>query len=118
MSHIATVKTEVKSLHALKAACRRLGLAEPQHGTHEVFAATLTGYAVNLPGWHYPVVFDLKSKQAHYDNYNGRWGDPKELERFKQAYAVCAAKQHIAKQGFNVQERKVKDGSIQLVCSK
>ena len=62
MSHIATVKTEVKSLHALKAACTRLGIGQPQFGTHRLFGGqTATGYAVSLPDWHYPVVFDLKN---------------------------------------------------------
>ena len=33
MSHIVTIKTEVRDAAAVRAACRRLGLAEPTHGT-------------------------------------------------------------------------------------
>lgn len=118
MSHIATIKTEVKSLRALKSACRRLGLDQPKFGEHRLFAGqTATGYSVSLPDWRYPAVFDLKQKKAHFDNYNGSWGDEKELDKLKQAYAVCAAKEKAIQQGYTVQEHVQKDGSIQLVCS-
>jgi hypothetical protein len=119
MSHIATVQTEIRSLESLSAACRRLGLDNPQNGTHRLFGGqTATGYAVKLPGWRYPVVFDLTAKQVRYDNFNGHWGDIKQLDRLKQAYAASAAKAQASKQGFRVQERQLPDGSIQLVCSK
>jgi hypothetical protein len=119
MSHIATVQTEIRSLESLSAACRRLGLGLPQHGTHRLFGGqTATGYAVKLPGWRYPVVFDLTAKQVHFDNFKGHWGDTKQLDRLKQAYAVCAAKAQASKQGLRVQERQLADGSVQLVCSK
>ena len=119
MSHIATVKTEVKSLHGLSAACRRLKLASPKNGTHRLYGGqTATGYAVRLPDWRYPVVFDLASKQVHFDNFRGLWGNEKELDKLKQAYAVEVAKEQARKQGFAVSEKPLADGSIQLVCSK
>ena len=119
MSHIATVQTEIKSLRALRAACKRLKLGDPKHGKHHLSAGqTATGYAVQLPGWSYPAVFDLKSRRVHFDNFNGHWGNPKELDRLKQAYAVCAAKQHAEQQGMHVTEHQNADGSIQLVCTK
>jgi len=119
MSHIATVQTEVKSLRALKAACQRLKLRPPKQGTHRLFGGqTATGYAVQLPGWRYPAVFDLKTKQVHFDNFGGCWGDEQELDRLKQAYAVCAAKEQAEKQGYRVTEHRSADGSIQLVCTK
>ncbi len=119
MSHIASVQTEIRSLESLSAACRRLGLGAPQHGTHRLFdSQTATGHAVKLPGWHYPVVFDLTAKQVHYDNFKGHWGQIKHLDQLKQAYAVCAAKAQAVKQGFRVQEQQLSDGSVRLVCSK
>lgn len=119
MSHIATVQTEIKSLAALKAACKRLKLPEPKHGTHQLYGdQTATGYGVQLPGWRYPAVFDLKTRKVRYDNFAGCWGAEKELDRLKQAYAVCAARQQAERQGFRIQEQQKADGSIQLVCSK
>ena len=37
MSHIVSVKTEVRDPVAIAAACRRLGLPEPVHGTAKLF---------------------------------------------------------------------------------
>ena len=76
MSHIVQIQTEVRDPLAVRAACRRLGLAEPVHGTHKLFAAQeLVGLAVQLPGWRYPVVCNSESGQLQFDNFSGRWKD-------------------------------------------
>jgi len=74
MSHVVTVKTEIRDGEALRAACRRLHLSEPVHRVVRLFSATATGHAVELPGWNYPVVCDLASGQIHFDNYQEAWG--------------------------------------------
>ena len=56
MSHIVSIKTEVRDPAAVAAACRRLGLPEPVHGTARLFEGEATGLLVKLPGWLYPVV--------------------------------------------------------------
>ncbi len=43
MSHIVTIKTEVRDPAAVAAACRRLGLPEPVHGTAKPFGGGATG---------------------------------------------------------------------------
>ena len=43
MSHIITIKTEVRDPAAVAAACLRLGLPEPVHGTAKLFAGEATG---------------------------------------------------------------------------
>ncbi len=91
MSHVSTVEVEVKSAAALSAACVRLGLSAPVVGSHRVFRKEFTGLAVNLPGWRWPVVFDLAAGVVQTDNFNGYWGDRAELEKFLQAYGVEAA---------------------------
>ena len=58
MSHIVSIKTEVRDSEGVKAACHRLGLAEPVQGTTELYQAQATGLLVVLPGWLYPVVID------------------------------------------------------------
>jgi hypothetical protein len=83
-----TVRTEVRDPIATAAACRRLGLPEPVHGTVTLFSAEAEGLLVKLPDWVYPVVVDAASGQLHYDNYKGAWGQQKHLDRFLQAYAV------------------------------
>lgn len=114
MSHIVTIKTEVRDAAAIGAACIRLGLELPEFGTRRLFSATAAGFAVELPGWRYPVVCDTTSGIVHYDNYNGAWGAQRELDHFLQAYAVEKTKIEARKRGHAVTEQALADGSIKL----
>jgi hypothetical protein len=114
LSHIVTINLEIRDLAAIQAACRRLGLAEPVQGKTSLFSGEATGWAVQLPDWVYPVVCDLAAGKLHYDNFAGRWGEQKELDRFLQTYAVEKAKREAQRQGHRVTEALLTDGSIQL----
>ncbi len=114
MSHIVTIRTEVRDPAAIAAACRRLGYAEPVHGKTRLFTAEATGYAVQLPGWRYPIVCDTSAGTIAMDNYNGAWGERRLLEQFLQAYAVEKAKLEARKNGHAVTEQSLADGSIRL----
>lgn len=115
MSHIVQIKTEVKDAAAVEAACRRLGLESPKAGHHVLFAGqSADGLAVKLPGWSYPAVFNVETGAAHYDNYNGHWGEQKELDKFLQAYAVEKAIYEAQKGGYSIFEETLPDGSIKL----
>jgi hypothetical protein len=92
LSHIVTIKTEVRDHAAVSAACRRLELPPPLHGTAQLFSGEATGLIVRLPDWTYPIVVDTTTGQVHYDNYNGAWGDQAQLDRFLQIYAVEKAR--------------------------
>lgn len=117
MSHIVEIKTQVKDAAAVEAACRRLSLPAPTHGTAKLFSDSATGVIVALPKWRYPVVFNATSGEAKYDNYNGRWGDPVQLDRFLQAYACEMAKIEARKKGHAVTEQQLADGSVKLTIS-
>ena len=67
-----------------------------------------------MPGWSFPVVIDTEKHQTHFDNYNGAWGDPKELDKLLQAYAVEKTALEARKQGHSVTEQTLSDGSIKL----
>jgi hypothetical protein len=69
---------------------------------------------VQLPGWRYPLVCDLKTGQLQYDNYQGYWGEQKHLDAFLQGYAVEKAKLEARKKGHSVSETRLEDGSIRL----
>ena len=114
MSHIVTVKTEVRDAAAIRAACRRLNLDQPEQGTFKLFSSEATGLAVKLPAWNFPIVCDTATGQLQFDNYEGRWGDPKELDRFMQAYAVERAQQEARRRGHGTTEQTLSDGSIKL----
>jgi hypothetical protein len=114
MSHIVTIKTEVRDTAAVRAACGRLGLSEPVQRKVCLFSGEVAGLVVELPDWQYPVVCDLNTGKVQFDNYEGRWGDRKHLDRFLQAYAVEKAKIEARKKGYSVTEKACSDGSIQL----
>ncbi len=114
MSHIVTIKTEVRDPVAVRAACARLGLAAPVEGTARLFSTAATGLIVQLPGWRYPVVCQTESGQVQFDNYENRWGERAQLDRLLQAYAVERARLEARKQGYDVVEQPLANGSIKL----
>lgn len=88
LSHIVTIQTRLHDANAVTAACRRLNLAAPAQGTAKLFSGETTGLLVQLPGWQYPAVIDVLTGTVRYDNFEGNWGNPAELERLLQMYAV------------------------------
>ena len=114
MSHIVTIKTQVKDPAAIRAACQRLHLESPREGTFRLFSGEATGIAVQLPGWRFPVVCNVESGELRYDNFEERWGEKRHLDAFLQAYAVEAAKLQARRQGHTAIEQQLADGSIKL----
>lgn len=115
LSHIVEIQTEVRDPLAIQAGCRRLGLAEPVAGSHELFAGQVaTGWAIQLPGWRYLVVCDTATGQLRFDDFGGRWGNRAELEKFLQAYAAEKTLSEMRRQGHTVTEQRLADGSIKL----
>ncbi|MEZ6096886.1 MAG: DUF1257 domain-containing protein [Pirellulaceae bacterium] len=114
MSHIVTIQTQIRDPIAIRFACNRLSLPEPNHREVKLFSTSAIGWAVELPQWRYPVVCDTANAVVSFDNYGGRWGEPKHLDRFLQAYAVEKATLEARKQGHSVSEQTLDDGSIKL----
>jgi hypothetical protein len=73
MSHVVTIETKVRDPAAVTAACQRLGLGAPVHGTARLYSGEVSGLLVQLPGWTYPAVIDLETGEVRYDNFQGRW---------------------------------------------
>ena len=114
MSHVVTVQTRLHDPAAVAAACQRLGLEAPVHGTARVYSEEATGLVVRLPGWEYPVVIDTLTGVVRYDNDDGYWGDPKQLQRLMQSYAVEKVKLEARKKGCVVTEQALEDGRVRL----
>ena len=112
MSHIVSIKTQVRDTAAVAAACRRLALPEPVHGTADLYSGQATGLLVQLPGWLYPAVIETATGTLRYDNYNGAWGDEQQLHRFLQAYVVEQARIEARKKSYLTTEQSLADGSI------
>ena len=117
MSHVVTIKTEVRDPQAVAAACQRLDLPEPILGTVTLFSAEAAGLLVKLSGWLYPVVCDTASGELRYDNYGGSWGLQEHLDRFLQRYAVEKAGIEARKRGHSVVEQVLADGSIKVTIN-
>ena len=92
MSHVVTIKTQVRDPIAIQSACDRLRLPTPVFGTAKLFTSEATGWQVTLPEWRYPVVCETANGELKFDNFNGHWGNPLHLDGFLQAYAVEKAK--------------------------
>ena len=114
MSHIVEIQTQVKDVAAIRAACQRLKLKQPEQGTFKLFSGEATGLAVRLPDWKYPVVCQTGTGKLRFDNYEGRWGAQARLDEFVQAYAVEKTKIEARKKGHTVTEQQLADGSIKL----
>ena len=114
MSHIVHIQTEVRDPIAISSACTRLSLSPPVEGEHQLFTNRVNGLAVRLPHWQYPIVCQTETGRVLYDNYEGRWGDPAQLDRFLQSYAAEKATLEARRQGYSVTEQPLADGSICL----
>jgi hypothetical protein len=114
MSHVVQIQTEIRDPVAIRAACGRLALPEPVFGKTELFSSSAVGWAVRLPEWRYPVVCDVVTAKIAFDNFEGRWGDPKQLDRLLQGYAVEKARIEARRRGHTVTEQPLADGSIKL----
>lgn len=105
MSSTMNVNIELRDCEALKAACKRLGLKVVE-GTHKLFASTETGLGIFLKGWQYPVVVKDDGKEVSYDNYEGKWGGTKELNKLKAYYGIEKAKREALRKGYSYYESK------------
>jgi hypothetical protein len=114
LSHIVQIATKVKDPVAIAAACQRLNLTAPVHGTAKLYSGEATGVLVQLPGWQYPVVIDTTGGNIQFDNFEGSWGETAKLHAFLQSYAVEKAKLEARKKGHTVTETYLQDGSIRL----
>lgn len=114
MSHVVTISTQARDPVALSAACSRLSLPLPTVGTAKLFSTEATGHCIQLPEWRYPVVCHLETGQLSYDNFDGRWGDQRHLNRLVQAYAVEKTLLEARRAGHSVVEQALDNGSIKL----
>lgn len=114
MSHLVQIQTKVHDPVAIAAACRRLNLAAPVHGTAQLYSGEATGLLVQLPGWEYPAVIDTLTGTIKFDNYGGEWGDRQHMDRFLQMYACEKAKLEARRRGHTCTETQLEDGSIRL----
>lgn len=112
MSETMNINVEFRDRHVLLEVCARLGI-EARDGEFKLYRTTERGLGVFLPGWKYPAVVK-NNGTISFDNYDGRWGENKELNKLKQIYGVEFAKIAARKQGYSVYENMDENGEIKL----
>ena len=117
MSHVVQIQTQVKDAAAVRAGCIRLQLDAPVEGETRLFSQTVSGLAVRLRDWRYPVVFNLATGESRFDNYGGHWGKQERLDEFLQAYSIEKTKIEARRKGYSVIEQPLVDGSVKLTLS-
>ena len=94
--------------------CQSSTMTEPVQGKTKLFSGEAEGLSVQLPEWVYPLVCDTTRGTLRYDNFSGRWGDSRHLDRFLQAYACERAKAEARRRGHQCTEAQLPGGSIKL----
>ena len=117
MSHVATITLEFRDPAALADAAAACGLALAEDTVTFFDGTRVTGTALRLPGWQYPVVVDAQGR-LFYDHYEGRWGDLAHLHRFQQAYGEAATRRFAHAQGFRVTRTVQADGTVRLALGR
>lgn len=114
MSHTVSVKTQFRDPGVVEQTARELGL-EIIRGEVKLFASKHQNcIGIKLPKWNFPVAIDTTTGEAHFDNYNGKWGKQSELDRFTQHYAANVATQAAQRKGWIVTRKIQSNGNIQL----
>jgi hypothetical protein len=113
MSHAMTIQTECRNPEVVKAACRRLGLAEPSRDSAYFFGVgKVEGTKVRLEGWHHPLIIK-DDGQIVYDSDDTYVGPGMvRLHEFTNAYGVEFLKHEYG--AANCTESVLADGTIQV----
>jgi hypothetical protein len=110
VSHTVRVSIELSNHAALAAAVLAMGGAVLGIGQHKLFnSQPESGFGFTLPSWRHPLVLKADGKLA-FDDYGGKWGNTADIEKLKGKYAVQAAMQAAAMQGW--QYEYAGDGSL------
>jgi len=89
-SETTTVQVKFKRLDVLQRVVAEMkGTLEMEEKEHTVWTRRFKGRAIRLPGWQHPIVWD--GNQLIFDHYNGKWGNPKDIDTLMGKYVKAAA---------------------------
>ncbi len=115
MSHISTVKVEMKDRAAIIRAAQKLRLTFLSEGEHRLYNdQKATGLAFKLPEWRYPIVIDPETGVVKYDNYGESWGKQVELDKLVQRYGAEVAIMQAEAVGMETIETELENGDLRL----
>lgn len=114
MSHLIKLKLQIKDQDLFAQVARDLGLTVEHQTSVKIYNRRVSGLAVRLPGWTYPVVVD-EAGEVYFDNYYGCWGDIAELNRLTQEYVAAVVKQEARQNGqYVIYREQQEDGTLVL----
>jgi hypothetical protein len=137
MSHTTKVNVEMRDLEMVEKTCQELAdkgyrfvktdsvkMFEGGKNEECVAAIYIDGETVVEDGrevvkgkWNYPIAIKEDGSIA-YDNYNGHWGDIKQLDNFRRLYTENVAVKFAESTGRRVLHREVIDGSVTLTLGR
>jgi hypothetical protein len=121
MSHFTTIQTQIRDIHALREACRELGLEVLENAVARGYGSnTNTGdYVIRLKG-PYDVAL-TRQADGSFSLATDWWNGHVEREvganygRLLQLYGVHKARLEACKKSYTVRRQTLGDGSIKLV---
>lgn len=120
MSHWTTVELQIKSIDALKQACRELGLEFTDELTAVGYAGIKTevDHNIRVRGTHYTVGVKKEgntySLTADFFDRTIRKAIGEDGNQLKQTYATCLAEREARKKGYSVSRQKLENGKMKL----
>jgi hypothetical protein len=76
----------MKNLEAVTKAAEAMGATMLGQGNHRLYSSNHTGLGFKLNGWQFPIVV-TEDGVIHYDDFNGRWGNPNDIKTLTDDYA-------------------------------
>lgn len=113
MSHVIELKIKLSDPAALRDAAQVLGLELTESQTVSFYSASVTGTAIRLPEWRYPVIVEADGT-VRYDNYDGRWGDIATLNNLVQEYTAQIVESQARAAGQYAWREEREDGTLVL----
>lgn len=121
MSHFTTIKTQIKDIAALRAACAEMGVALLENTKARGYGKNKThgDYVVRLNG-PYDIAVNRQMTGAYglttdwWDGHVEREAGPN-FGRLLQRYGVCKAQAEARRKGYTTRRQNLNDGSIKLV---
>lgn len=124
MSHIVTIKSQMKNIEALTASCEALKIPF-QVGPHQVtlYAGqqVKTDFSFQLPGWRYRCAVNAETGEVKMDNFGGSWGKIEEFDKLHQEYSAQVVErepsiQEKVQEGWLLERVQQENGKIRVRC--
>lgn len=113
MSHIVTIQTELKNKESIQEVCKALNVQYLGQKTTKYYNTTKSGIAVQFRNWKYPVTIQ-ENGSVYFDNYQGSWGNKKDLDAFINEYSLVETVGKLKKKNLRYEVQRLKNNEIKI----